>query len=158
MFEAWNNSALTQWLNGFLWGFPSAEIFHLVMLCTFFGGMMMLDLRLLGFNRFISSSVLMKYILKCVWIAFVGVVISGSLLFQFMPLEYSRNPAFRIKMVVIVLAGLNALWMHMAHLKNIDQWDLDTPPLGVRISAFISMGLWITVLGCGRLIAYYYGF
>ena len=31
MFETLNESPLTQWLNSLLWGFPAAEIFHIVM-------------------------------------------------------------------------------------------------------------------------------
>ena len=51
MFEALNDSALTLWLNALLWGFPGAEIFHIVMTGGFFGGVALLDLRLLGFHR-----------------------------------------------------------------------------------------------------------
>lgn len=159
MFEALNNSALSNWLSLLLWGFPMAEIFHLFMLATFFGGMVLLDLRLLGINRFISSQALMTHVLRCIWVAFGGVIISGSILFLFMPLEYSSNPVFLIKMCLIVLGGMNAFWMHKVLIGEIYEWDLDSPPpVGVRISAIISLCLWGGVLACGRLIAYYYGF
>ena len=158
MFEQLNESVVNQWLNSLLWGFPGAEVFHLICLGTFFGGMMLLDLRLLGFNRFISSISLMKHVLGCIWIAFAGVIISGSLLFMYMPYEYSTNPVFKLKMCLIIAGGLNALWMHKKLLSTIGQWDMEAaPPMLVRLSALVSVGIWVTVLACGRLIAYFYG-
>ncbi|MDT8397737.1 MAG: DUF6644 family protein [Pseudomonadales bacterium] len=159
MFEALANSALSQWLSQTLWGFPMAEIFHLVMIGTFYGGIVMLDLRLLGINRFISSEILMRHVLRCIWVVFGGAVVSGSLLFVFMPQEYPNNPAFLIKMALVLVGGLNALWMHKVLIRDIETWDRDTmPPVGVRISALLSLCLWSGVLAGGRLIAYYYGF
>ena len=159
MFEELENSTFSIWLSELLWGFPGAEVFHLAMLCSFFGGIVMLDLRLLGINRFISSQLLMRHILRCTWWAFAGVILSGGLLFLFMPLEYSNNPAFKIKLCLMGLGGINAFIMHKFLMNNIEEWDLNTlPPLWVRLSALVSIGIWTGVLACGRLIAYYYSF
>ena len=158
MFEMLNQSSLTVWLNSQLWGFPMAEIFHIVMTGGFFGGIVMLDLRLLGFHRSISSGLLMKHILPCLWWLFLGVVISGSILFMFMPLEYSGNPAFLTKLVLIPLGGLNALFMHAVLFRSQFRWDtLNKVPFGVKLSSLLSLAIWIGTLSCGRLIAYYYG-
>lgn len=158
MFANLNDSALTAWLNSLLWGFPSAEIFHIVMTGAFFGGIAMLDLRLLGIHRSISARTLMQHILPCLWWLFGGVVVSGALLFMFMPLEYAFNPAFRLKLVLIALGGLNALMMHLVLLRSQVMWDSHSPvPGGVKVAAFASLAVWIGTLACGRLIAYYYG-
>ncbi len=158
MFETLNDSAVTIWLNSLLWGFPGAEIFHIVMTGSFFGGLVMLDLRLLGVHRAISSVMLMKHILPCLWWLFLGVVLSGGLLFMFMPLEYSGNPAFQIKLVLILLGGLNALFMHVVLLRSQFLWDSHNGvPFGVKLAALVSLAIWIGTLACGRLIAYYYG-
>ena len=158
MFEALDQSFVTSWLNSQLWGFPIAEIFHIVMTGGFFGGIAMLDLRLLGFHRAISCGLLAKHILPCLWWLFAGVVVSGSLLFMFMPLEYSANPAFLTKLLLIPLGGLNALFMHAVLFRSQFRWDtLSKVPGGVRFSALLSLAIWIGTLACGRLIAYYYG-
>jgi len=159
VFETLNDSAFREWLNGFLWAFPGSEIFHIVMTGGFFGGLAILDLRLLGFNRRIPVSTLMQHIMPCLWWLFLGVVISGGLLFMFMPLEYSGNPAFLTKMVLIPLGGLNALFMHIVLLRHQHLWDSHGHvPAGVKLSALISLLIWMGCLACGRLIAYYYGF
>ncbi|HEY0960777.1 MAG TPA: hypothetical protein VGE69_00280 [Pseudomonadales bacterium] len=158
MFANLNDSALTAWLNSLLWGFPSAEIFHIVMTGAFFGGIAMLDLRLLGVHRAISARTLMQHILPCLWWLFAGVILSGALLFMFMPLEYAFNPAFRLKLVLIALGGINALVMHLVLLRSQVMWDSHSPvPGGVKLAALASLAIWIGTLACGRLIAYYYG-
>lgn len=158
MFESLNDSALTIWLNSLLWGFPGAEIFHIVMTGGFFGGIAMVDLRLLGVHRAISARMLMQHILPCLWWLFAGVVLSGALLFMFMPLEYAYNPAFRLKLVLIGLGGLNALMMHFVLLRSRVLWDSPSPvPRRVKLAAFVSLVIWMGTLACGRLIAYFYG-
>jgi hypothetical protein len=158
VFEALNDSAVTNWLNSLLWGFPIAEIFHIVMTGSFFGGIALLDLRLLGLNRRVSSVMLMNHILPVLWWLFSGVVISGSLLFMFMPLEYSGNPAFQLKLGLIALGGINALFMHLVLLRNQFVWDSHHgAPASVKLAALLSLAIWIGTLACGRLIAYYYG-
>ena len=156
--ETLNASAFTQWLNAQLWGFPAAEIFHIVMTGGFFGGILLLDLRLLGFGRRIEVSQVMHHTLPKLWWLFLGVLLSGGLLFCFMPLEYAGNRPFLLKMLLIPLGGLNALFMHVVLLRRQHLWDLHSRiPFSVKLSALVSIAIWIGCLACGRLIAYYYG-
>ena len=158
MFQTLNDSAVTTWLNSLLWGFPMAEVFHIVMTGGFFGGLLLLDLRLLGFSRHIPVSHIMKHTMAKLWLLFLGVMISGGLLFLFMPLEYSGNPAFLLKLVLIVLGGINALVMHLVLMRRQYVWDVHTRiPGSVKFAALVSIVIWVGCLACGRLIAYYYG-
>lgn len=146
---------LTDLLSLSFYSFPVVEVIHVLTYGTFFGGMMMLDIRLLGVGRFISSQRIMRHILRIALVAFALAVTSGVVFFFITPWEYPMNPFFRVKMLLIIFAGLNAWYMHRFLLAEIDQWDMDTnPPLKVRISAFLSLCLWIGVVACGRLIAY----
>lgn len=149
------DNPLTELLSRSFYSFPTVEVIHVVTYGTFFGGMMMLDFRLLGLGRFISSQQTMRYILNVVLIAFALAVTSGIVFFFVTPWEYPVNPIFQYKMLLIILAGINALWMHKYLLADIQQWDMNVlPPLKVRVSAFISICLWVGVVACGRLIAY----
>ena len=159
MFQTLNDSAVSEWLNSLLWGFPAVEIFHIVMTGGFFGGILMLDLRLLGFGRNVQVSQLLKHMIPKLWLLFVGVLVSGGLLFMFMPLEYSGNGPFLLKLLLIPLGGLNALIMHLFLMRRQYLWDVHAHvPGAVKFSALISILIWIAVLACGRLIAYFYGF
>lgn len=149
------DNPLTNLLGQSYYSFPVIEVIHVLTYGTFFGGMMMLDFRLLGIGRFISSQQTMRYILHIAWVAFALAVTSGIIFFFVTPWEYPVNPIFQLKMLLIILAGLNALAMHKFLLSDMEQWDMTVlPPLRVRISAFVSLCLWIGVVACGRLIAY----
>lgn len=147
---------LTELFSLSYYSFPVMEVIHVVTYGTFFGGMMMLDFRLLGIGRFIiSSQQTMRFILRIAWLAFALAVTSGILFFFVTPWEYPVNWIFQLKMLLIVLAGLNALFMHKFLLADIDHWDMNVaPPMKVRISAVLSLCLWVSVVACGRLIAY----
>jgi hypothetical protein len=158
VFEQLEQSQVSVWLNEQLWGFPGAEIFHILMTSGFFGCVLLMDLRLLGFHRFLSSVQLLRHAVPCLWWLFFGVLASGALLFMFMPVEYSGNPAFLLKLCLIPLGGLNAVVMHAMLLRNQYLWDSHgRPPASVRLSALLSLLVWGSCLACGRLIAYYYG-
>jgi len=137
-------NSLTDLLSLSYYSFPVVEVIHVVTYGTFFGGMMMLDFRLLGIGRFISSQQTMRYILNIALYAFALAVFSGIVFFFVTPWEYPVNPIFQYKMMLILLAGLNALWMHKYLLADIDQWDMNVkPPIKVRVSAFFSICLYL---------------
>ena len=158
MFEQLNNSAVTEWLNGWVWGFPSAEIFHIFMTGGFFGALAALDLRLLGVYPRLPVSQLLAFVFPLLRWLFAGVLVSGALLFLFMPLEYSHNPAFLTKLALIVVGGLNALFMHQVLMREMAGWNVSgSTPAAVKVSALLSLAVWMGCLACGRLIAYFYG-
>jgi hypothetical protein len=62
---------------------------------------------------------------------------------------------FRIKVILLIAAMINAL-LFRRYMESADKtWDLDpVPPKRVRIGAGLSLALWTGVVLCGRLIAY----
>jgi hypothetical protein len=65
-----------------------------------------------------------------------------------------RNPAFLVKMSLMVLAGANAGLFHLGPWRRRETWLVGVPPLSARLSGTLSMLLWIGVIASGRLIAY----
>ncbi len=144
-------------VGGWPWWFPILEITHLTGLTVLFGGMVALDVRLMGFGRRWSVIMLERYILRFVWSGFAIAAFSGGWLFLYEAVKLAGDGPFLIKMTLIPLAGLNALFMHFVAMRNVEQWDTGVlPPWPVRISAGLSLVIWWGVLACGRLIAYYY--
>jgi hypothetical protein len=139
------------------WGFPGLEVLHLSGLTVVFGGLVLIDFRLLGVRADFSVSTLEHYVLPFVWWGFAIAAFSGGWLFLFEATTLARDPAFLLKMVLIPLAGLNALFMHKVAMRDVASWNTGgAVPTAVRLSAALSLGLWATVLACGRLIAYFY--
>jgi hypothetical protein len=139
------------------WGFPGLEIVHLSGLTVVFGGMVLIDFRLLGVRPDLSVLRLEHYVLPFVWWGFAIAAFSGAWLFLFEATTLARDPPFLLKMLLIPLAGLNALFMHRFAMRDVASWDTArAAPIPVRLSAALSILLWSIVLACGRLIAYYY--
>ena len=83
------------------------------------------------------------------------VVPSGILMFTAHATEMADNPAFRLKMVLLVAALLNAALFHRAPFRSVAAWNLHRPaPRTARASAVVSLVLWVSVITCGRLLAY----
>ena len=132
------------------WLFSALEIVHFMALCVLFGAILFVDLRLLGFNKRIPLEVCLRF-LPVALIAFALSVASGLGFFCSAPLDYWPNPSFRLKMLLIVLAGVNALWFAITERKMRDGAD---SALGIRISAGLSIAIWVTVIVLGRLLPY----
>ena len=82
------------------------------------------------------------------------VALSGALMFTAHATEWAENPAFRLKLLLIVAAGLNAWAFHRGPSARA-RWDRDLPARPrARVAAGLSIALWLSVITCGRLLAY----
>jgi hypothetical protein len=65
------------------------------------------------------------------------------------------NWAFRIKLILLVLVGLNPLIFHLTVYRQVNSWDLASiTPGRARAAAVCSLVLWASIIVAGRLIAY----
>ena len=139
-----------------LYGYPIVESIHVWALCLFVGLTVVLDLRLTGLTfRSVPVSEVVKRILPWQVLGFVIMVISGVLLFYAIPVRSYQNIFFRVKLVLLVLAGLNVWFFNGDVYRRIQEWDRDPqPPARARFAGFASLALWIVIIFCGRMIAY----
>jgi len=138
------------------WSFPIIESVHVLGLCLFVGFAVMLDLRLLGLTlRSVSVSDVHKKLMPWTWTGAVIMVASGILVFFNDPVRYYNNIFFRIKVVMLVLAVLNAWLFEIGIFRSIKQWDTAVlTPKRARIAGYISLVLWGCIVVAGRMIAY----
>jgi hypothetical protein len=136
--------------------YPIIEAIHVLGICLFFGMVMMLDLRLLGFTlRDVPVTDVTRRLLPWTFAGFVPMVITGFLLVYQEPLRAYDNYFFRAKAIMLVLAGVNALAFHTGIYRKVADWDNDpVAPFRARIAGAFSLILWLGVIVCGRLIAY----
>ena len=154
------NSGLGQAMRQWLWLYPSVEIIHVVGIALLFGSIAVLDLRLLGLGRHISVRSLGKHVLPWTAGAFLLIVPSGLMMFVAHASDFISSPLFVVKMCLIMAAGMNAAIFHAVTYRTADVWDSEEmrklpPPPSVRTFAAISLLLWISVIACGRLLAYF---
>jgi hypothetical protein len=114
-----------------------------------------LDLRLMGFWRSVPIRTLARILVP---IAVAGLVIAmtaGALLFSIRAVQYAETTLFQIKLVLILCGIANALLLRLAN-----QWEASqaaagiTPPLRLRTAGALSITLWLSVIVCGRMLAF----
>jgi len=145
---------LNQLILNTYWLWPVLEIIHFVGLSLLLGGLLVIDLRLAGhFKSF--DLVATHKLLPVVFLGFGLNLLTGILFFYGDPMRYSINIGFQIKMVLVLLAGLNALlyYWKVNPLVHASNQEIDSYPIA-KCVAYSSLGLWTGVLLCGRLIPY----
>ena len=148
-------SALAHAMRTWLWLYPIVEIAHIVGFVVLVGAAVMFDLRLLGFSPGLPTARMARHHLPWARAALLLVVPSGFLMFAAHATEFAANPAFRLKLVLIALAGLNALAFHRGAFRSVDRWDAGPAvPAAARAAAVVSLCLWVGVIAAGRLLAY----
>ena len=139
-----------------LWVYPIVESVHVLTLCLFLGTAVILDLRLLGVTmRRVPVSEVARQLLPWTVAGFAVMVVSGALLFYAIPVRTYQNIFFRIKVVMLILAGLNAWIFQSTVYRRVAEWDLEPVlPLGARVAGGLSLALWAGIVVAGRMIAY----
>ena len=138
------------------WAFPIVEGTHVLALSLSVGTLLILDLRLSGlmFKRVRVSEVssqLMPYSLT----GFVIMFITGILLFCSQALKAYGSIWFQLKLLMLLLAGLNAAVFELTLRRNVADWDTaEVPPLRARAAGILGMILWGGVIAAGRTMAY----
>jgi hypothetical protein len=151
--------ASTKWsiaLHESLYMYPLVETAHVLSLLLFVGSVSVVDLRLLGrLFRDVPVSEVTARLLPFTLAGFALAVSSGALLFYAVPVRTYQSLFFRIKVGMLLAAGLNAALFHRYAQRSALAWDrLPTPPLGARAAGAISLFAWVMVIAMGRMIAY----
>jgi hypothetical protein len=157
---ALEGSALGQAMRQWLWLYPSVEIVHIVGIALLFGSIVVLDLRLLGLSRNIPVRTLARHVLPWTAGSFALIIPSGLLMFTAHATEFIDSEVFVIKMLLIMAAGVNAALFHTITFRTADVWDSEEmrklpPPPSARLAGGLSLLIWISVIACGRLLAYF---
>jgi len=138
-----------------LWLYPAVEIVHIVGFVVLVGSIVVLDLRLLGLSRSISARTLSRHVLPWTFGALLLIVPTGLLMFMTHASDLVSNRAFQVKLALLLLAGVNAAAYHAGTSRTHAQWDRDVqPPTRVKAHAAASLAIWVSVIACGRLLAY----
>ena len=139
-----------------LYMWPFVESAHVLTLGLFVGTTAMMDLRLLGIAfRKVPVTAFTGRLLPWTRIGFVIMTATGLLLFYSQPLRYYHNIFFRVKVLVLIAAGLNAWIFHRGAHRSAGDWDWDArPPRAARVAGAVSLTAWALVVITGRLIAY----
>lgn len=138
------------------WLYPAVETVHIIGFVMLVGAAAMFDLRLLGASRGLPVSDTARHLLTWSRASLLVVLPSGLLLFMSNATALSTNPAFRLKLMLLAAAAVNAYIFHRWPFKTVTAWNREVPtPASAKVSAAVSLALWASVITCGRFIAYF---
>ena len=149
-------TSLAVFIHRTAWAFTTVELVHVFAISLVVGTIAMVDLRLLGLaSTKRPFTELAGQVLPFTWVAFVLAVMAGSLLFISQATAYFASTTFRIKMLVIILAGINMLVFELITVRGVQDWDRKpVPALPARLAGGISLTCWILVVIFGRLTGF----
>jgi prolipoprotein diacylglyceryltransferase len=148
----------TSWAQSILtssWAFPYVQLTHFTGLSLWIGTNALLDLRLLGVGKkHQTASQLSDALFVWNWIGFGIAVFGGFLLFSISATIYIRNPAFRIKLGVLIPL---ALLLHIVVQRKARAWDQEDTPVAAKLAGLAELTLWFCVASAAVLIPYFFG-
>jgi len=137
------------------WLFPTIETVHVFALVLVVGTIMTVDLRLLGIaNKERPFSQVAAEMLPWTWTAFAITALAGMLMFSSKALIYYGDIPFRLKMVCLLLAGINMAMFHWLGTRHLEAWDRGRPPRAAKLAGGASLLLWTTIVAAGRWVGF----
>ena len=128
--------------------YPVVNLIHVLAIGGLVTAAVLMDLRVLGLGKGLPAVTVISYLRPVAITAIIVAILSGLTLFSVQPVDYFANPAFRVKMILLVLAVLNATLFtsFRAHRSPAD--------FGTKFMAVASVCLWISVAFSGRMIGF----
>lgn len=137
--------------------YPLVNAGHILGVAMLVGGIVPLDLRLLGLWRNYPVMVFVDVLRITSAIGLGLAVVCGALLFATAAADYAGSPLFQAKIMLVLLGVLNALILGRG-LTRLDIRSLPMKarmPLSLRVGALLSLVVWISALVLGRLLGYF---
>jgi hypothetical protein len=137
------------------WSYAAVNASHIVGIALLFGAIVPLDLRLMGCFRSVSIRVLARILVPVAASGLVLAIAAGTLLFSIRAVQYAGTMPFQVKLALILCGIANALLLRMA-----TQWEASKdatdilPAPRLRVAGALSIGLWLSVIVCGRMLGF----
>ncbi len=148
------NTKLALLVQESLWAYPIVLSFHAIGMGFLVGTIIIIDLRLLGVAKQAPVTAFAQLVYVA-WAGFAINAVTGISLFLAGATTLFFNPAFQIKILLLMLGGLTA-WAFRPLVFNVaNDWPADgSTPTSAKILACASLTLWLGTIVSGRLIAY----
>jgi hypothetical protein len=133
-----------------------SETLHYLGLSMLLGTVGLFDLRVLGMARAIPPAALHKLIPIGI-LGYAINILTGITFFSGFPEQYAYNPSFFWKGVFMAVAGINVALFYLSNaFREVKTMPAGADaPLGAKLIAGTSLGAWVAVLICGRLLTFF---
>jgi hypothetical protein len=121
------------------------RVVHVVSMAAFFGGIGLLDFRLMGWRGTVPLRNFAEHVLPWLWVTFAVAVTTGLALFLFDPVRVGSHAYWAPKLVAIGLGLANAALFHrIGYIVALSAEG--TMPLSARISGGLSLTCWTAAI------------
>ena len=128
-----------------LWVYPFIQLIHFSGLSLWLGTNAAVDMRLLGVGKNRQTAAqLSDAMFAWNWIGFCIVVLGGFLLFSATASTYVANPAFQVKLTMLVPFAL--LWHIVVQQKTPSWGKTSETPAIAKLAGLVELLLWISVV------------
>jgi hypothetical protein len=158
--QAVQSTALADWMRTSLKAMPVVESIHVLCVALIFGTILIVDLRLLGIPHTRQPYTrVYQELIRVTWVSFAVAVLTGAMMFAPNAVTYVDNTAFQLKLLTLLVAGINMAAFQTMTARGVSAWDVGQhPPTAARVAAALSIILWITVIFLGRWIGFTKGY
>jgi hypothetical protein len=147
-----SKASVQEFVTGHPPAWAAAETLHFLGACLMFGVLLVVNLRLMGFMNAIPFSALHR-LLPWAMLGFGVNLITGMTFFIASSEQYIRNVPFYWKIVFLVLAGLNLLYVTVADRVWSVEAGHDTTVFDKAIALSVIV-LWLGVIYWGRMLPF----
>jgi hypothetical protein len=151
--ERFVTTAISMYMVNSPWAWPAAETVHFLGLSLSFGVLLAVNLRILGVMRRVPFADVHR-LLPWGMLGFGANLITGMLFFIGQPRQYIDSAPFYWKVVFLMIAGANFLYLTVfkkAWTADADGWDASLADKAMAVSSLFA---WLAVLYGGRMLPF----
>ena len=151
-----DQTALSQWLQITSWVVPTVQTIHILAIAVVASSALMIDLRLIGVfwaNRPLEA--VKARFLPLIWWPLLVLLTTGAIMITAEPARSLKNPAFQIKMLLLIAALIVTWLLQNLHRQSAAFGEVTGPRAAAVSLAVVSILLWSSIIFAGRWIAYF---
>lgn len=146
LLEVLEASAPAAYLREAFVAYPLVNAAHILAIGALVTCAALMDLRLLGMGNSVPIATVIGQLRPVAMLALLVAAATGFLLFSVRPLEYVDNPAFRLKLLLVTAATVNAIGFGLLSRRIALPYR--------RVLAVLSLALWLAAVVAGRFIGF----
>lgn len=138
------------------WVVPTVQTIHILGIAMVASSALMIDLRLIGVfwaNRPVEA--VKARFLPLIWWPLLLLFATGVIMISAEPARSLKNPAFQLKMLLLIAALIVTLVFQLLHRRNAAFGEVRGPRAAAVTLAIVSILLWSSIIFAGRWIAYF---
>ncbi len=142
-------SGLADTMRNSVFLYPLANVLHVLGALCFFAAVAAMDVRVLGHGPVAGTRAFISRLRPAALAGLAVQLVTGVMLLAPEATHIGHNPAFRIKLVAILLGLLNVALLEILLRRS------EIVSGAGRASAAASLAFWLATAAAGRLIAYF---